>query len=106
MNQEDFERLKASIIEAGQIKRGLRPASREFVRRAPPLKQEPLHTLAVCVATDDAKLLIPRKIYEVRLGVNRIWVEDEEGETTICPPEWFLPLALPSETEELLAKVA
>ncbi len=106
MNKEDFERLKASIIEAGQIKRGLRPASREFVRRAPTPKQEPVCTLAVCVATDDAKLLIPRKIYAIRLGVKRIWVEDEEGEMTACPPEWFMPLALPVEMEEVLAKVA
>lgn len=59
----------------------------------------------VCVKTDDEKLLIPSKIYKIKLGGNRARVIDEEGEVAIYPLDFFLILSLSPAAENTLAGV-
>lgn len=107
MNKEDFERLKASVIEAGQILRGEKAPARETVYEVPAQRGTTLDTFAVCVTTDDPALLIPHKIYAITLYDDRYArVVDEDGETTIYPADFFMPISLPQEIESALAKVA
>ncbi len=107
MNKEDFERLKASVIEAGQILRGEKATARETVYEVPEKRSASWDTFAVCVATDDPTLLIPHKIYAVTLYDDRyVRVVDEAGETTIYPADFFMPISLPQEIETTLAKTA
>ena len=54
--------------------------------------------------TDDEELLIPGKIYEVKIGRNRIWVIDEEGEATLCPQEVFNADKNPAKDYETAGK--
>lgn len=58
---------------------------------------------AVCLKTDDSKLLVPFKIYQIKLRGKHIRVIDEKGEVAIYPKEFFLPLQLPSETVNVLS---
>lgn len=106
MNADRFEQLKASIIEAGQIGRGQRTASREFkfeiVARPQPMDE----IWAICIDSDDPKLLIPRKLYLVKYGESGVWVRDENGEMTSCDCDDFLPLAFEPKVQELLALAA
>lgn len=60
---------------------------------------------AVCLKTDDDKLLIPTKIYKIKLGGNRACVIDEEGEVAIYPMDFFLVLSLSPAAESTLAGV-
>ena len=106
MSTGNFERLKESIIEAGQVLRGEREPSRVFTRRVPDgPPAEPQTEWAVCVtAEDDA--LIPLKLYEIRCSAaGRVWVRDEEGETVICPEEWFMPLTLTPHARQVVASL-
>jgi hypothetical protein len=103
MKKENFESLKESIIEAGKIMRGEMKASREFVIEIEESeRQNPLETWAVCVETDDDELLIVGKIYQIQIGGNSVWVTDEEGESTLCPKEFFVPISLPQEVSARL----
>lgn len=106
MDKKRFERLKESVIEAGKIMRGEVKPSREFVYEIDSSEiQPPIVTWAVCVETDDDELLIPGKIYEVKVGRNRVWVRDEEGEATLCPQEFFMPIELPQAVSERLENI-
>jgi hypothetical protein len=106
MDKKRFEELKESIIEAGKIMRGEIEPSREFVYEVDSSEiAPPVNVWAVCVETDDEELLIPGKIYSVKIGKTRIWVVDEEGEATLCPEEFFLPISLPSEVSNRLEKL-
>lgn len=60
---------------------------------------------AVCIKTDDVKLLVPTKIYKIKLGGNRACVIDEEGEVAIYPMDFFLVLSLSPTAENTLAEV-
>lgn len=106
MTKENFEGLKESIIEAGKIMRGEIKPSREFIYEVDsseiPL---PVETWAICIETDDEGLLIPGKIYHVKILSKGFWVIDEEGEATLCPEEFFFPISLPSEVSKRLAEL-
>lgn len=52
---------------------------------------------AVCLETDDEKLLVPMKIYKIGFRGDNARVIDEEGEATIYPLSFFLVLPLPDE---------
>lgn len=60
---------------------------------------------AACLKTDDEKLLIPGKIYKIKLGGNRACVTDEEGEVAIYPMDFFLILSLTPTAESALAEI-
>ena len=105
MKREDLDGLKESIREAGQIRRGQRPAARETMVKAPPVAAV-TQFWAVCVVTDDPALLIPRKLYLVRPVGPRVSVIDEAGEPTACPRDWFLPVSLSIEAAELVKEAA
>lgn len=106
MNDERFRQLKASVIEAGLILRGKQKPSREFQYSVVEKPKNLEEIWAVCLESDDADLLIPRKLYLVKFGENGVWVRDEAGDVTVCDKEDFLPLAFTPEVEELLAVAA
>ena len=58
---------------------------------------------AVCLETDDRELLIPFKIYRVKLRGEYVCVTDEAGDAAVYPSSFFLPLQLPPETTNLLS---
>ena len=68
-------------------------------------KSERETVFAVCIKTDDEKLLVPTKIYKIKLGGNRACVIDEEGEVAIYPMDFFLVLSLSPTAENTLAEV-
>jgi hypothetical protein len=107
MNETDFSELLQSVREAKQILRGEKKAAREFEVEVPPAAAQPSTSYALCVQTDDSALLIPRKVYTATYSqAGLVRVTDEAGETTLYPQEFFLPVAFPSEVEEVLAQVA
>lgn len=106
MNKERFEQLKASVIEAGFILQGKQKPSREFQFKIVEKPQNLEEIWAICLESDDASLLIPRKLYLVKFGETGVWVRDEAGEMTVCDKESFLPLGFTPEVEELLAIAA
>ncbi len=58
---------------------------------------------AVCLETDDSELLIPFKIYQVKLRGEYVRVIDEKGEVAVYPKSFFLPLQLASEIVNALS---
>lgn len=106
MNSERFEQLKASVIEAGMIMRSQQKPSREFTFEVADEPRPLQESWAICIASDDPQLLIPRKLYIVKYGETGIWVRDENGEMTSCDKEDFLPLTFAPEVEQLLAEAA
>lgn len=107
MSEKVLKELVESVREAGQIMRGQRAPSRVFERAGPRRRRKLPSRFAVCVLTDDPKLLIPRKIYKVTpLASGHVSLIDEEGETAIYPAENFVLLELPREVEEALSRVA
>lgn len=106
MNEERFEQLKASIIEAGMIMQGKLKPSREFTLERAEITQSPVEVWAVCLESDDTKALIPRKLYLVKYGETGVLVRDENGENVFCDKEDFLPLSLAHEVEEILELAA
>ena len=87
--------------------RGEIEPSREFVLKIDSSKiQPPLETWAVCVETDDAELLIPGKLYLVKISADVVWVRDEEDEAALYPKEFFIPVALPTEVTQKLTNLA
>lgn len=106
MKKENFERLKESIIEAGKIHRGEMKPSREFVYEVPDPPVPTVKVLAVCVETDDPELLVPRKIYEIEVTGEFARVIDEEGEAAAYPVQFFIPINLPAEVQEIIAQLS
>lgn len=95
-DEYDFAQAKRGVAY-GKIKKNKIAGSSEDESQA----------LAVCIKTVDAKSLIIRKIYNVTfLANNLVTVVDEEGENEIYPAELFLPLSLPVEIENALARIA
>jgi hypothetical protein len=106
MSEKVLKELTESIREAGQIMRGERAPSRVFERPTPRRRRKLPKRFAVCVQTDDAELLIPRKIYEVTpLTSGHISVVDEAGETALYPEDHFILLELPPQVEKALEAV-
>jgi hypothetical protein len=60
---------------------------------------------AVCLKTDDEKLLIPFKVYKIKLGGNRACLIDEAGEVAVYPMDFFHVLSLLPVSENALAEV-
>ena len=59
--------------------------------------------LAVCIATDNEELLLPRKIYDaIFIGEDLVQVTDETGEDAIYSSKLFLRIHLPAEVVNAL----
>ena len=74
-------------------------------------REKPETKFAVCIQSDDADLLTPRKIYQVlsdESGAksNYIRVVDNEGEDYLYPAKYFMFLDLPQEIERALLRAA
>jgi hypothetical protein len=80
---------------------GFRPV-RENTVTLPERPSKSENVLAVCLVTDDPKLLIPMKIYRIGPRGEYARVIDEEGEVAIYPLSSFLVLPLPKETAQKL----
>lgn len=107
MNEANFSELLRSVREAKQILRGEKKAAREFEVEVPPAAAQPATSYALCVQTDDPTLLTPRKIYLATYSqAGLVQVVDEAGESALYPKEFFVPIALPKEIEQVLAQVA
>lgn len=52
---------------------------------------------AVCLESDDEKLLVPMKIYKIGLRGENARVVDEEGEVAIYPRNFFMVLPIPDD---------
>jgi hypothetical protein len=107
MTDADFTEVMKSVQEAASVLRGERKAAREFVIEVPPASAVPSSGYAICVRTDDATLLTPRKIYPVTFSASGlVSVRDEQGETSLYPRDFFVAIALPNEIERVLEYVA
>lgn len=108
MSKERFERLRESVIEAGQVLRGERKPSREFTYQIEVSKRgkgEPPEW-AICVTTDE-DALIPLKLYRIKYSkTGYVSVVDEEGEKLVCPASWFVPARLAPEVRQQVAELA
>ncbi len=76
---------------------------RETKLKMPKDSDDDSEVFAVCLETDDRELLIPFKIYRVKLRGEYIRVIDEIGESAVYPNSFFLPLQLPPETANVLS---
>ncbi len=102
MKKENIENLTESIKEAGKILRGELESSRQFFVEVG-ISKAGTKGYALCVRTDDSKLLIPSKIYRARFSSNgKIGIIDEEGEAAIYPASFFVKLEVPTEIETVL----
>ena len=59
---------------------------------------------AVCLETDDEKLLVPMKIYKIGLRGDKARVIDEESEVAIYPLNFFLVISMAEEATNLIEK--
>ncbi len=108
MSKERFERLRQSIIETGQVRRGEIEPSREFAYEveATQLRKDTAPVWAICVAGEDDSL-IPLKLYEIKVSkTGYVSIIDEEGERLVCPAHWFVPVRLAPEVRQLVAELA
>jgi hypothetical protein len=108
MSKERFERLRRSIIEAGQVMRGEIEPSREFTYEieVTKLRKDTATGWAICV-TDEDDALIPLKLYEVKVSkTGYVSVTDEEGERVVCPAHWFIPVRLAPKVRQIVADLA
>lgn len=74
-------------------------------------REKSVTKFAVCIQSDDADLLTPRKIYQVLPDENAakskyVRVIDNEGEDYLYPAEYFMFLDLPQEVERALSRAA
>ena len=66
---------------------------------------------AVCIKSDDAGLLTPRKIYRLLPDAaasesKYVRVVDDEGDDYLYPAEFFMVVELPQEVERALVDAA
>jgi len=102
MKKEDFNEFLGSVREAGGILRGEIKPSRKF-RIEVSENLESRRGFALCVKTDDAKLLILSKIYRALYSSsNSVGIIDEEGESAIYPADFFIRIDIPAEVERVL----
>lgn len=103
MKKKNFEGLLESVKEAGQILRGEKQPSREFVIEVVDIKPQRDEGFALCIKTDDSELLVPLKAYRTQfLPSGNVRIIDEEGETAIYPADFFIRLNMPVEVENVL----
>ena len=73
-------------------------------------KSSPLQ-FAICIKTDDADLLTPRRIYQVLPDESAarsqyVRVIDNEGEDYLYPADYFIFVAFSQEVERALLQVS
>jgi hypothetical protein len=104
MNEQNFNNLKESIIEAGMVMRGGISPSREFVKEIP-LETQTHEDFAICI-TDEDDELTPMKVYKVvfDFDAKTASVKDDNNETFVCPASYFLSLTLSAEVTQILAE--
>jgi hypothetical protein len=66
---------------------------------------------AICIKTDDADLLTPRRIYQVlpddsAAQSHYVRVIDNEGEDYLYPADYFIFVEFPHEVEQALLQVS
>ncbi len=84
------------------MKKDLMPV-RETKLKVPKEAYDDSEVFAVCLETDDRELLIPFKVYRIKLRGEYVCVIDEIGESAVYPNSFFLPLQLPPETVNVLS---
>jgi len=84
------------------MKKDLMPM-RETKLKVPKNSYDDSEVFAVCLETDDRELLIPFKVYRVKLRGEYVCIIDEKGESAVYPKSFFLPLQLPPETVNVLS---
>jgi hypothetical protein len=77
----------------------------KLIPKPPVDKNSDIEIFAVCLETDDETLLVPKKVYKIKMRGTRVRVIDEEGEAAIYPAEFFLPLSLSPTAQNTLAEV-
>lgn len=103
MSAKVFNSLMKSIEEAGGILRGEVTDYRSFSVEGPS-RRNPQAALAIFVGDDDE--LINGKIYNVQILSNgSVTVKDEDGETTICDKEDFLPVRFDPKVEKRIRQL-
>ena len=108
MSKERFERLKQSVIEAGQVLRGERQPSREFTYEVELSQRSKGRQTdwAICV-TSDEDALVRLKLYRIKVSkTGYVSVVDEEGERLVCPATWFVQVRLAPEVKQHVAALA
>ncbi len=85
------------------MKEDLKPARETKVKIPNRSNLDSEEIFAVCLETDDSKLLVPFKVYRIALRGEYVRVIDEDGEVAVYPKSFFLPLQLPSETVNALS---
>ena len=84
------------------MKNDLKPMRETKVKMPKKSFADSQEILAIYLETDDHELLIPFKVYRVKLRGEYVCVTDEKGETAVYPRSVFLPLQLPPETANVL----
>ncbi len=84
------------------MKKDLMPM-RETKLKVPRDSSDDSEVFAVCLKTDDRELLIPFKVYRVKLRGEYVNVIDESDESAVYPRSFFLPLQLPPEIVNILS---
>ncbi len=104
MRKEDFEELRESVKEAGEILRGTRKPAREFfIEVDTSLPKD--EGYALCIKSDEPELLVPFKVYPAKFSSQgRIRIIDEEGEAAVYPPDYFVRIKLPNEVEKVFVE--
>jgi hypothetical protein len=85
------------------MKKDLVPARETKLNMPEKSSDDSPEIFAVCLETDDRELLIPFKIYRVKLRGEYALVTDEAGDAAVYPNSFFLPLQLPPETANVLS---
>lgn len=85
------------------MKKDLMPIRETKLKVSEKPSDESREIFAVCLETDDRELLIPFKIYLVKLRGEYACVTDEAGDAAVYPSSFFLPLQLSPETANLLS---
>lgn len=85
------------------MKEDLKPARETKVKIQNESNDNSEEIFAVCLETDDSKLLVPFKVYRIALRGEYVRVIDEDGEVAVYPKSFFLPLQLPLETVNALS---
>ena len=66
---------------------------------------------AICIKTDDADLLTPRRIYQIlpddsAARSHYVRVIDNEGEDYLYPAKWFVPVEVPQAVKTSLLRAS
>lgn len=74
-------------------------------------RKDSVPKFAICVQSDDADLLTPRRIYQVlpdesAARSNYVRVIDNEGEDYLYPADYFIFVDFPREVERALLRTA